>query len=228
MGADVPSSGGTLIGGLAPEVIGGWWYRKVADWLGLDGTQDVKLVLKVGRHMPPTEGFCDVDIAQEGYADLTFTPDVNAPLPKIGVRLKNGNDRWSIMRYQPKLPYVDSVISWEHRYSLRLKREVEDGLKPLGSRNEVGYLKVDLPKPGDEPLQILAGHPVTASDPRVFIQVTVLAWKPYTYTVVVNNPTDKALVVTLKPGLPLPNFSFKPQRLTLKPGELREIFRNDK
>jgi 5-methylcytosine-specific restriction endonuclease McrA len=75
--------------------------------------------------MQPLEGFCDIDLAKDGYADMTFSPDTDAPLPQLGVRLKNANDRWTMMRYQPKLPYVDSVATWHLRYSVQIKREVE-------------------------------------------------------------------------------------------------------
>ncbi len=218
-----PDCSGGAGGGRAPDMNGGWWYQRVADWLGLDGTPDIKLVVKAGTRMPPVEGFCDIDIGKDGYADMTFSPDLSAPLPQLGVRLKNANDRWSMMRYQPKLTYVDSVATWHLRYSIQFKREVEDGLKPLGGNGGIGYVTVDLPRPGDDPLQILAGHPVTCSDRRVFINVTALTWKPYTYAVTVNNPTDEQLKVTLKPGLPLPDFNFPRQELDLKPGELKVI-----
>ena len=133
-----------------------------------------------------------------------------------------------MMRYQPTLPYVNSTKSWFLRYSINLKRETPDGLRPLGSRDNIGYLTINLPKTGDDPLHVLAGHPVTASDPRVFIWITALGWNPYTYSVTVNNPTDETLTVNLKPGLPVPNFNFKGCSLTLKPGEIKVLAPTEK
>jgi hypothetical protein len=208
------------------DAIGPWWYQRAADWLGLDGTADIKLTLKAGTRLPVTDGFCDLDIARSGFVDMTFAPDPNAPLRTLGVRLKGGNSRWSVMQYRPVLPFIKSLPSFFLRYVVEVKREVEDGLKPSCSINDTGYVAVELPQRGDDPLQWLAGHPVTASDRRVFVTVTALSWNPYTYRVEVNNPTDETLTVTFKPGLPLPNFAFTEQKVTLAPGELKELFRN--
>ena len=205
------------------DAIGPWWYQRTADWLGLDGSPDIKLTLKAGKRLPVTDGFCDLDIGPAGYADMTFAPDSKAPLKTLGVRLKGGNSRWTVMQYRPVLPFIKSLPSFFLRYVVEVKREVEDGLKPSCSYHDTGYVAVDLPQRSDDPLQLLAGHPVIASDRRVFITVTALSWKPYTYRVEANNPTDETLSVTFKPGLPLPDFPFKEQKMTLAPGEIKDL-----
>jgi hypothetical protein len=210
----------------APDGLTGAWYQRAANWLGLGGKPGYQLKLDAGVLQPVTEGFCDIDIAPTGYTDMTWSPDPAAPVKEMGVRLLNGNSHWSMFEYRPSLPTVLTAYVYFQRYIEPVKREVTDGLKPIGNRLNTGYFSASIPGKGEDPLRILAGHPVIASDARVCISVTALSWKPYTYAVEVNNPTDETLTVTFKPALPLPNFPFQEQTVKLAPGELKEIFRN--
>lgn len=100
----------------------------------------------------------------------------------------------------------------------------ENRYRPLGLDFE-GNAYVPLWVNMAENTRIVAGHPIVAGaeGQDLFIQVTRISDSSNRWHVSVNNPTDKAVTVTLRQVMELPGLSFPDQKLTLQAGEYRVL-----
>lgn len=180
--------------GIAPEDNGAGRYRKLFSCLGLaDGKRGYEVEMKRGRLLPVSDGLLDIRPA-DGAAEFAI------PNPRCGlkmvlpIRVHDLNDRWSAVLY-------------DHQVSKA---------RPIGTYDGVGYARLD---PEYAVLtHVSIGHPVTASNERVFLNFVQLEESPNRYHVSVNNPTDKTLRVKLRQAMDLPGFEFAERVVELAPG----------
>lgn len=196
--------------GEVPELTGAWRYKKLADYIGLDGAPGYPMKLTRGKQLPVTLGFCDLQ-SKNGAIEFSMKkPKQNIQLV-LPVRVMGMNDKWSAVCYDKS-------------------RKVS---RPIGVYQGIAYARFD--PYYNQQLDMAVGHPVVADNPDIVISVAVLGDNKYpaktsgdavsgsTYSVQVNNPTDKDLKVTFTNNLDLPDFPFETKTVDLKAGQFMEI-----
>jgi hypothetical protein len=151
----------------------------------------------------PADGYVEVSVNQPAVINHLTLP----------LRVSGMNRRWTVGLLQ-KAGYVKGFYgTGENRY-----REV--GL------DAYGYAYVPLYPNLAPQTHMIVGHPVTATGSnadQLFIQVTHLYDSPAHWHVSVNNPTNLAITATLHNAFQLPGMKFSDTRVTLQPGEYREL-----
>lgn len=201
------------VNGEVPEQTGAWRYKKLADYLGLDGAPGYPMTLTRGTQLPVTTGFCDLQ-AQAGAVEFSM-PKPKANLQMVlPVRVLGMNDNWSAVCYDKRRKQA----------------------RPIGVYQDIAYARFD--PEYEELTDVIVGHPVVADHPDVVIAVAVLGDHKYpatkdgkafsggVYSVQVNNPTDKDLKVTLTRNMDLPDFPFQTETVDLRAGQLVEVVRH--
>lgn len=198
------------VNGQLPDLTGAWRYKKLADYMGLDGPAGYPMKLTRGKQLPVTVGFCDIQADNGAVAFSMEKPKENFQLV-LPVRVMGLNDKWSAVCYD----------------------KTRKQSRPIGVHQGIGYARFD---PDYNKLtDVAVGHPVVADNPDVVIKVAVLGDKKYptkkngsyfrggTYSVQINNPTDKDLNVTLTNNMDLPDFPFKTKTMEIKAGQILDV-----
>jgi hypothetical protein len=172
---------------------------------------DVKLAK--GKLLPVTDGTLDME-AQGGGADFSIpNPKVNLQLT-LGCRVSGLNDHWSAYFYD----------------------KIGKRARPIGTWKNVAHVRLEPERA--ELTDVQVGHPVAADNNDVVILFSVLGDGKYpvrkdgmlcydgTYSLQVNNPTDKDLTVTLKKNMDLPGFPFATKTVDIKAGQIIDVIKN--
>ena len=201
------------VNGRLPDLTGAWRYKKLADYMGLDGAPAYKMNLTRGKQLPVTIGLCDLQ-SQNGAVEFSMEKSKQNLQLVLPVRVMGMNDKWSAFCYD------------------KLKKQA----RPIGVYQGIGYARFD--PDYNQKIDTAVGHPVVADNNDVVILFSVLGDGKYpvrkdgmlcydgVYSLQVNNPTDKDLTVTLKKNMDLPGFPFETKTVNLKAGELLEIIKN--
>lgn len=198
------------VNGEVPSQTGGWRYKKLADYQGLDGATGYQMNIARGKALPVTAGFCDLQ-QQDGAVEFSMEKPKSGLQIVLPVRVFGMNDRWSAFCYD----------------------KIRKMARPVGVFQGIAYARFD-PEYSSK-IDVAVGHPVIADNQDVVILFSVLGDGKFpamkdgklcydgVYKITVNNPTDKDLLVTLKKGMDLPGFTFETKTLNLKAGELVEV-----
>jgi hypothetical protein len=143
-----------------------------------------------------------------------------AALPiDLPVTIAGLNDRWPAgLLYRGKHELLIPVWKMDkvgNRWSEREKRTLDNELRRFPVLDGVGLLQVDTER-GDRSVYI--GNLLVCDQPEVFLELEDA--RPGKQTIMVNNPTDRDLTATVKPG---PGFDLLPafsKTLTVKAGEV--------
>lgn len=151
-----------------------------------------------------------------GFSGVITKAGLPIDLP---VTVTNLNDRWPAgILYRGKNDLLIPVWKMDkvsNRWSEREQRTIENELRRFSVQDGVGMLQVDT-ELGDRNVYI--GSLLVCDQPEVFLELEDA--RPGKQIIMANNPTDKPLTVTIKPG---PDFDLLPtfsKTLTLKPGEV--------
>ncbi|MHB9024321.1 MAG: hypothetical protein ACYC7E_09120 [Armatimonadota bacterium] len=167
------------------------YYAGLYRFLGFEGTPGYTLEFTQGTAANNT-GVLSLN-ARDGAVAFKYRNASGPQQFRLPVVVRGLNDRWTAGIYHVGKPWP---------------------MYPAGC--QAGEMPFALD--ADQPVDLLAGHPVIADRPEVFIQFVQLAEKPARFLVTVNNPTDKTLRVRLRKGLALPGFAFPGATITLAPG----------
>ncbi|MEI6168257.1 MAG: hypothetical protein WCS52_13820 [bacterium] len=196
--------------GEVPELTGVWRYKKLADYMGLDGAPGYPMKLTRGKQLPVTLGFCDLQ-SQNGAVEFSMQKPKQNLQWVLPVRVFGMNDHWSAVSYDK---------------TRKLAR-------PIGVYQGIAYARFD--PDYSQQTDVAVGHPVVADNTNVVVVVAILGDHKYparkdgqyfhggTYSVQVNNPTDKDLKVTLTNSMDLPDFPFKAKTMDIKAGQFIEV-----
>lgn len=208
-------------------------YRYLAVWDTVGGKPDVSFIedvyAKLGlRGQPAYQVTCeqgkvlDTKFALRlqanggGFAGTISRAALPLDLPVV---VEGLNERWPAgILYKAKNDLLVPVWKFSkvaNRYSVREQRTVENELRRFTVLDGQGMLQVDT-ELGNR--KVFIGNLLVCDQPEVFLELEDA--RPGRRIVMVNNPTDKDLTVTVKPG---PGFDLLGQfekRLDMKAGEV--------
>lgn len=180
-------------------------YEIIRGFLGMSGERP-KFELRQGN-LVGYFGMLDAK-SQDGAVEIYMKKPnerLNIPFP---VRIHGLNPRWSAGLFQ-----IDGYT--EGKYT-----DGKNVYRPIGVTKD-GYGFATLYPDYSEITHVIVGHPIVADDERVAIIFAHTNWKPHEYWLMVNNPTEKPIITTIRRRIPLPNLNFTKQRIVLQPGEDR-------
>ena len=137
------------VNGRLPDLTGAWRYKKLADYMGLDGAPAYKMNLTRGKQLPVTIGLCDLQ-SQNGAVEFSMEKSKQNLQLVLPVRVMGMNDKWSAFCYD------------------KLKKQA----RPIGVYRGIGYARFD--PDYSQKIDTAVGHPVVADNNDVVILFSVL------------------------------------------------------
>ena len=182
--------------------------EKLREYFGFTGKNGCGAEIKRGKVIAQ---FGTLDLTPEnGVVDLTVpNPGWKLDLP-LGVRFVGFNPNWTVGEIQLSgyLPtfYARPPVVYRN----------------LGLDDEhVAFLSL---YPDHAPsTHVLVGHPIQCDAPGLIVEFTMLSDAPAKFHLAVNNPTDQPITTTLRQALPVPGLNFPDQKLTVQPGEYKQV-----
>ncbi|MEN6404717.1 MAG: hypothetical protein ABFD94_22425 [Armatimonadia bacterium] len=208
-------------------------YRYLAVWDTVGGKPDVSFIEDVYARLG-LRGKPAYQVAPEHgkVLDTRFTLRLQADgggfagtitkaaLPMdLPVMIEGLNDRWPAgLLYRGKSDLLIPVWKFSkvaNRYAVREKRTLENELRRFPVLDGRGMLQVDT-ELGDRKVYI--GNLLVCDQPEVFLELEDA--RPGKQVVMVNNPTDKDLTVTVRPGPGFDLLGAWEKKLEVKAGEV--------